>query len=76
MGIKKWFKGHNKWYYQHFVGEEMYVSYPVFRIRPFIAWYDCYIGLFVDRKNRQVFLFLLPMIGLQIGYQAGKKLPV
>ena len=40
-----------------------------FRVRPFVAWYDAWVGVYVDRKARQVYVFPVPCIGFQIGYQ-------
>lgn len=68
--IKEWFKGHNIWYY--YQKEEMNAGYPIFRIRPFFAWYDFWMGLFIDQKKRQIYFFPLPMLGFQIGYQCPK----
>lgn len=34
---------------------------------PLFAWYDCWIGVFIDTKKRRVYLFLIPCIGVVIG---------
>ena len=36
------------------------------RVRPIFAWYDLWIGLFVDRAKRRVYVFPLPCLGLVI----------
>lgn len=36
------------------------------RIRPIFAWYDLWVGLFIDRAKRRAYLFPLPMLGLVI----------
>lgn len=68
--MKKWFKGDK-------IGV-LCVDYttggvdlrkPVFRIKPMFAWYDMWIGIFIDRKNRHIYVFPLPMFGFKIGYQ-------
>jgi hypothetical protein len=36
------------------------------RVRPLIAWYDLWIGVYVDRANRSVYVLPLPCIGVVI----------
>ena len=36
------------------------------RIRPIFAWYDLWVGVFIDRPKRQVYIFPLPCIGFAI----------
>lgn len=36
------------------------------RVRPIFAWYDLWVGLFVDRQKRRLYLFPLPCLGLVI----------
>lgn len=36
------------------------------RIRPLVAWYDLWIGVFVDRPKRRLYVFLVPCLGLVI----------
>lgn len=35
------------------------------------AWYDFWVGLYYDRKNRRLYFFPIPMIGIM--YQFGNK---
>lgn len=30
------------------------------------AWYDLWIGVFVDRQKKKVYVFLIPMVGIVI----------
>jgi hypothetical protein len=36
------------------------------RVRPIVAWYDAWIGVFYDRDKRRLYVFPLPCIGLRI----------
>jgi hypothetical protein len=36
-------------------------------IKIFLAWYDCWIGAFYDRKNKILYICPLPMIVIQVG---------
>jgi hypothetical protein len=68
--LVRWFCGHNVDYYTVIAddGEPRYL-FPTFRVRPFVAWYDAWVGVYVDRKARQVYVFPVPCIGFQVGYQ-------
>ena len=34
------------------------------RVRPIFAWYDLWVGLFVDLKKKRVYFFPVPTLGL------------
>ena len=36
------------------------------KIRPIFAWYDLWVGLFIDRTKRRVYVFPVPCFGLVI----------
>jgi len=38
------------------------------KIRPIFAWYDLWIGIFIDKKKRAVYVFPIPMFGIVINY--------
>lgn len=39
---------------------------PSWQIRPIVAWYDFWIGIFIDREKRRVYLFPIPCVGIVI----------
>jgi hypothetical protein len=68
--LVRWFHGHNvDYFYRQDVDGEPHYEAPVFRVRLFVAWYDAWVGVYVDRKTRQVYVFPVPCIGFQVGYQ-------
>lgn len=36
------------------------------KVRPVFAWYDMWVGVFVDRPKRRVYIFPLPCVGIVI----------
>lgn len=69
--IVRWFRGHDLAYFMDGNTGDFYL--PVFRARPFFAWYDIWVGVFIDHKKRQLYIFPLPMLGVQVGYQARRR---
>ncbi|MEE9609503.1 MAG: hypothetical protein V3U03_17335 [Myxococcota bacterium] len=39
------------------------------KIRLVVAWYDCWIGWFWDRRRRRLFL-MIPMIGVRLDFKS------
>jgi len=39
-------------------------------LKLFFAWYDFWIGVFVDRKKKLVYVCPIPMFGVIFSYQA------
>lgn len=37
-----------------------------YRVRFMFAWYDLWIGVFVDRKSDKIYIFPVPMFGIVI----------
>lgn len=38
------------------------------KIRLMFAWYDFWVGLYYDQKNKILYFFPLPMIGFKITF--------
>ena len=45
----------------------IYISY-VFGGKVFFAWYDAWVGVYVDKKNRKLYACLIPMITVEIPF--------
>ena len=39
---------------------------PRWRIVPILAWYDFWVGIFVDREKRKVYFFPIPCVGIVV----------
>jgi len=37
-------------------------------IRLIVAWYDAYVGVYWDRRNRRLYIFPLPCLGVCIDF--------
>ena len=37
-------------------------------VRVFVAWYDLWIGVYVDKARRRVYICLLPCVVVRIGW--------
>lgn len=48
-----------------FAGSESRLS-----VRPIFAWYDLWVGVFVDRSKRRLYIFPLPCLGIVISWAA------
>lgn len=38
--------------------------YPRWRLKPIFAWYDLWVGVFIDREKRKIYFFPVPCVGL------------
>lgn len=39
-------------------------------IRLIFAWFDIWVGVYIDRGNREVYIFPVPMFGVVVKYAA------
>jgi hypothetical protein len=37
-------------------------------VKPFFRWYDLWVGIYIDTKNKAIYIIPIPMIGLKISY--------
>lgn len=42
------------------------ICLPNHTVRPIFAWYDIWIGIFIDRPKHRIYIFPIPMIGILI----------
>lgn len=38
------------------------------RLRPMFAWYDLWVGVFIDRAKRRAYVFPLPCLGVVVDW--------
>ena len=38
------------------------------KVNPFFRWYDLWIGVYIDTKNKAIYLCPIPMFGIKISY--------
>lgn len=44
------------------------------KIKPIFAWYDIWIGLYIDRQKKALYFFPIPILGFKIWIEGKKKL--
>lgn len=42
---------------------------PIVTVTPIFAWYDLWVGVYIDRTKRTIYVLPLPCIGLKITWQ-------
>lgn len=42
-------------------------------IKIIVRWYDIYIGVYWDTDDKKLYIFLLPMIGIQVDFVAIRR---
>lgn len=40
------------------------------RVKPVIAWYDVWVGMFWDQQKRRLYVFPVPCIGFVVSMEA------
>lgn len=38
------------------------------RVRPIVAWYDMWVGVFVDTNKKKLYLLPIPCVGIVISW--------
>lgn len=41
---------------------------PVITVTPVFAWYDFWIGVFIDRPKRAIYILPLPCLGVRVSW--------
>lgn len=41
------------------------------KVGPLFAWYDLWVGVFVDTAKRRVYIFPVPMLGVVVEFPRG-----
>ena len=36
------------------------------KIKPFFRWYDLWVGIYIDKPNKAVYICPIPMFGIKI----------
>lgn len=42
-------------------------------VKPMLAWYDFWVGLYWDRDQRRLYVFPFPCVGVRIDFGKKKK---
>ena len=67
--------GHNKWH-QLCINpntNRMSYEYPKFKIRLIFKCFVLWVGIYIDQKERLIYIFPIPMFGFKIGEQYKSK---
>ena len=68
--LKAWCQGNRiigSLSYDHRTGETTSRE-AAFRCEPYFRWFDLWIGIYIDMKNRHVYVGYLPCCGFKIGW--------
>lgn len=64
--LTEWFRGHDVISIievDHKAGKINFRD-PRWQLKLIVAWYDLWVGVFIDREKRKVYFFPIPCVGL------------
>ena len=63
--LADWFRGNNvvEVIETNFATGRIHFRRPQWKLKPLFAWYDIWIGVYIDRKQRRVYFFPIPCVG-------------
>jgi hypothetical protein len=63
--LRDWFRGNNviEVVEANFKTGEITFRSPRWQLKPIFAWYDFWVGVYVDREKRRVYVFPIPCFG-------------
>lgn len=66
--IKKWFRGGETYKRLGFQHKDWYHKWPDLNYEFSFLWYDIWMGIYIDNKNRLIYVVPFPMFVWKIGY--------
>lgn len=52
---------------------DLHRPYWRLKVTPIFAWYDLWVGVFIDRPKQRVYIFPVPMFGIVIEGRPAKE---
>ena len=43
-------------------------SHRAWSVQPIFAWFDLWVGVYIDRKGRRIYVLPLPCLGFVVGW--------
>lgn len=64
--LAKWFRGNDvvEIIEANFKTGDVTFRQPRWQLKPVFAWYDFWVGVYIDRKKRKVYILPIPCVGV------------